>query len=734
MLITAIYTESMVVAASLSQIQNLLLGATLQNKPDIRDTLDKALTGCWVVYQCLDEEVQELNSKMDVNDLRKRDRARFLLKEANFKDLLQQIRGQQSALGLLIQGLQMESLSDMHRLIGDNSAKLDHIARRSNTLRQKHPNIKVPESIIDQDSIHEARSIFGDAEFAFDDEVVNSKAYRRAMAQAEARVCMKSTQSDAETLPGDLIRLKDDPSEAQTDFDAAAMDMETLMLQVDDAIESHSTSQQRDPQEAAESDFLDDLEKSLLPFMPPVSLAPKPAVLVTKAEPTQPKPVPDESIMTTETTDSTLVASVSQESDLMPVQPPDELDGEKPPPLPPRRPSSFLAAANSSNSSELKKASSWEDIFAPLSNTSSLSLTDPSAIGTSRQLSETPKPLPLLVKKSSNLQPVGSGSEETSDSARGTINPDDVWTSVRVEEETYIARLNILRTTFHDAVVSQWPALEKHLEAIILVERLVPYHQEYICDPLKEKMSSQSSNGDPRVFSVWASKAYKVLKEYSQRYPHALYALRLTQTQDKKFDSYIENLGLGLSFPGKNWEDYLALPITQLESYTMKLQSLNKHVQERSENFSTKEQRRLKDALAILQRLREQCSGLQAQSIGQEELQNLYRRIHSVDTKLLDMLEIFAADRKIVLQAPLAIKLNGHGQWKSVHIVLLDNYLFWGKVKQLGDRKLKERKGDSILLVDQVSLSVIVYDNPSPGVRTNMFSLPLFHTLRFDCL
>jgi hypothetical protein len=151
-LITAIYSESMVIAASLSQIQNLLHHDALQQKPELLETFDRALTGCRVVYGCLEEEVRDLVAKAENDELKFKDRAKFLWKEDTFKELLTQIRGQQSALSLLIQGLQMESIADIQKLVQQNSVTLDQVVKRSRTLRQSHPRVKVPESLLSQQS------------------------------------------------------------------------------------------------------------------------------------------------------------------------------------------------------------------------------------------------------------------------------------------------------------------------------------------------------------------------------------------------------------------------------------------------------------------------------------------------------------------------------------------------------------------------------------------------------
>ncbi|KAL1608276.1 hypothetical protein SLS60_003215, partial [Paraconiothyrium brasiliense] len=734
-LITAIYTESMVVAASLSQIQSLLKGTTLQKKPELRTTLDQALTGCWVVYQCLDEEVRDLARKVDVNDLRRRDRARFLLKEANFKELLQQIRGQQSALGLLIQGLQMESLSDMHRLLGDNSVKLDEIAKRSSTLRQKHPNIKVPESVLVKDSFDDSQTIFGDAEFTFDDD---SKAYRRAMARALTESSMKENKEDIKINEGNVIDLHPVAHEQVDDQQAenrAAADLRSLLLRLDDAIESNNNDEPPPYENEggdAHADILDDLEKSMLPFMPPASTSRQPSVIVTETGSTNPSHERS-SLATTEsiTAIAGLVAPLSQE--------PEEIQGssdaqdpgatlsqrspnvtnqneedERPPPLPPRRSAqSFLTPMKSNSPSELKKVSSWDQIFAPLSTTSSLSLTDPGLVDDSSQSQSQAvrKPLPLLVKKTSNLPFDGTDQKDIAcPTPEDDTDPSKIWASILLDEEKYIERLGKFTNIFYGLVVKEWPVLEKHIEAIVLARQLMPLHQEYIIDVVKEKFAQNAyAICDPRIFMTWASKTYRVLKEYSRRYPHALYALQLTRTRDKKFGPCIESLGLSLTYFGKSWEDYLVLPIVQLDTYITKLQSLARWLDASILPDPIKEQSRIKATLETLQRLKGQCFDLIEKSMSQEEMQSLHRRIYTVDTSLLDPLELSAPARRIIVQGTLAFKHNNRGPWQSMQVILLDNYVLWGKVKSINDPKHKGMKSDSFRMIEKVSADVLAF-------------------------
>jgi hypothetical protein len=112
MTISAIYSESTVIAASLGYIQNLLLTnpdvlrSNLNARPELANTLDMALTGCLLVYSVLEEEVQKLSAGEGFAPSFKK-KVQYIWKEETMNDLLGQIRGKQSALTLLTQVLQM---------------------------------------------------------------------------------------------------------------------------------------------------------------------------------------------------------------------------------------------------------------------------------------------------------------------------------------------------------------------------------------------------------------------------------------------------------------------------------------------------------------------------------------------------------------------------------------------------------------------------------------------------
>jgi hypothetical protein len=115
MTIAAICSETAVVGATLAKIQGILLGnpqvlkAEIEGIPgsEIQNTFDVALTGCSVIYSCLDVEVQKLRKAAGgASDPGWAEKAKFLWKEDRMKELLENLRGQEISITLLVSILQ----------------------------------------------------------------------------------------------------------------------------------------------------------------------------------------------------------------------------------------------------------------------------------------------------------------------------------------------------------------------------------------------------------------------------------------------------------------------------------------------------------------------------------------------------------------------------------------------------------------------------------------------------
>jgi hypothetical protein len=701
----------MVIAASLSQVQNLLHHDALQNKPQLLETFDRALTGCRVVYGCLEEEVRDLVVKAEADELKFKDRAKFLWKEDTFKELLTQIRGQQSALSLLIQGLQMESIADIRKLVAENSATLDQVVKRSRTLRQSHPRVQVPESLFSHSQKNEdtvdAESIVKSTEFTFDDEVINSKAYRRAMRLYTSKnepIPDEDPTTEAESdhppayehasgkfddhsekgapLLGDLA-VSTISSDEKSAVEEEA-DVETQTLDNDSAVEQHQ-------------DAFDSIEKDYLPYMPRItSTAPHLSPLRANTSSATATPTPE-----------TLARTPNRSCSEGNIRPAEEVV----PPLPPRRPSGpqLLIDAPTLDTTKARSASSDNSTIASitpsvLSSTSATS--SRTTYGPSDQrsvVSRKPlrKPLPLAHQVSNNvLSTVRTQSSivesPTSTSPLHNAEMHEVWQSIIDSERNFIDRISKFKKMFYDNVLRQWPQLEKHLGVILVGEQLAALNKDVLLRNMEQQVSgSKDSICDSIVFELWMNQSHKVYREYYQGMPHTASSLRTTQNMDPKFGPFVNTVGLSLAWFGMGWEDYLKLPMAQLEVYVSKLQDLVRIAEELDEPAAFHEVTRLRSAVAAVEWLQATASTVLQNAERREETQNLEKRIHTLDANIFSQLHLLDSGRRVRHQGSMTIKINGQGPWQAVHVMLLDNFLLWGKVKPQ-----KKSKGDKVVVLD----------------------------------
>lgn len=131
---------------------------------------------------------------------------------------------------LLLIYLFRQSLSASNHFLNENRDLLAHTMSRSQSLRRtSFPSVKVAESILEgrNSGYLEAASTIGSAEFDFDDDVINSTAYRRAMAGVQRDNSMRrkvkhsadnSRESNElqEERTGEMIRDTEDPSSRGT--------------------------------------------------------------------------------------------------------------------------------------------------------------------------------------------------------------------------------------------------------------------------------------------------------------------------------------------------------------------------------------------------------------------------------------------------------------------------------------------------------------------------------------
>ncbi|KUJ13221.1 uncharacterized protein LY89DRAFT_737199 [Mollisia scopiformis] len=119
---------------------------------------------------------------------------------------LQQIRGQQGTISVLLQTLQMTSIEDIRATVKENYLLLQQVYRGMRRLRHSYPGIKAPGSIFEEKvEIESINTTVSSTTFAFDNDVVDSKAYRRAFFQMPAALQSLEEQSEGTLKDSDFL-------------------------------------------------------------------------------------------------------------------------------------------------------------------------------------------------------------------------------------------------------------------------------------------------------------------------------------------------------------------------------------------------------------------------------------------------------------------------------------------------------------------------------------------------
>ncbi|RSL41096.1 hypothetical protein CEP54_015925 [Fusarium duplospermum] len=229
--VAMICSESTLISIALSELQMKILrrddlSQAWASRTDVLMAFEESLTGCMIVFSCLEAETRQLQSH-DLFSMGVWAKIRFMWNQDRLKELLNALRGQQTSIGFLLKILETETLSDIQQTLRDNKSRIQAPASQAQSLRSRNPSMRLKcESIFDNDTA--GPSLFGveavsavapsELDFDFDDLVLNSQAYRRAFARAQA----DSQQPQIHVVEGDLIDL----SEAQSSIDNS--DAETI--------------------------------------------------------------------------------------------------------------------------------------------------------------------------------------------------------------------------------------------------------------------------------------------------------------------------------------------------------------------------------------------------------------------------------------------------------------------------------------------------------------------------
>lgn len=213
--IAMICSESTIISIGLSELQMKILrrddlAQAWASKTEIWTAFETALTGCMVVFSCLEAETRSLRSKNPGVWAK----IKFIWNQDRLKELLGALRAQQSSITFLLNLLELETLSNIQKDIRKNAPKIKAAASEAQSLRSYEPSVKMEsESIFDNNaanlSFFHVEAVSGNApselDFEFDDLIVNSQAYRRVFIKAQAETKqpeIEEVDSDTGTVRG----------------------------------------------------------------------------------------------------------------------------------------------------------------------------------------------------------------------------------------------------------------------------------------------------------------------------------------------------------------------------------------------------------------------------------------------------------------------------------------------------------------------------------------------------
>ncbi|KAJ8612085.1 hypothetical protein MRB53_037636 [Persea americana] len=166
------------------------------------------------------------------------------------------------------------------------------------------------------------------------------------------------------------------------------------------------------------------------------------------------------------------------------------------------------------------------------------------------------------------------------------------WANYYGTEEQFMEQLNVLRTVYRDALISAKPPiisprkLDEFLKDVFgKVEEVQRVNQAYLLPQLKFRQQEQGPwiSGISDIFRDWIRKARDAYIDYAGNFPNANYVIRLEDSKNMLFHSFLENARNNKLSNKLGFDTYLKAPITRLQRYTLLLSTVHKSMVQDSE-------------------------------------------------------------------------------------------------------------------------------------------------------
>lgn len=747
------------ITTSLTEIRNSSSDADadlqLRSHPTLFSAIDTVLTGCTLALSSLDTETGQLTTGAHVDELFFAATA-VTWPEAAMTELLQHLRDQRTALATSAQILQNKSCAspseyedlECSSRLRDNESLFTKAAKSSNALRAAYPGIKAaaPVSVLTRGEYKETA----------------------AAAAHEKEEGMKTSETVVSVLSQDAGP-KDAGTAVNTDTSTRAQHASSPVSasngeEPEETLQGTQKGAEFNEQRHSngESDLKDELN-NWLSYTSDALREEQDHLEIGKDDPANGHReekgkgrAEEQDVAEESATENSISATTPEKTAGLEAQPGLNArdEEEAPPPLPPRPrpaagdlskgltpPNDGLSSSDIPDGSEKKK-----DASDAAAATTSPAAAAAAASPTPPVLPSRPAPAPPIDPPSTNTptdNPPTTATPAPHDTATHTL-----WRALLASEQAYTTTLARLLTTALTPASEKYPALAPHLAPTLeLVQEILDLNNQHVLEPLREQLSTRVVKSElllPAVMRTWFKQAGASYSGYAVRCPHAIVAWQEAGEREGGFGKWAKGVVKGGG--GLAVEEWVYEPLRRVGRYCEVLEELEalelegRREQgegsaevgggEGEEGVLSGDDGRQQQQQAVLadedapkrappprrtmvapylkrfRRLRDECERLRKEAADAEELRTLNRsRIQTINADHARALDLTGSARRIVWQGLLACRAKGKGLWFQVHCMLLDNYLFWGRVEKPRDMWLgKYREGGKMWVLEAVSL------------------------------
>ncbi|PVH79938.1 hypothetical protein DL98DRAFT_515822 [Cadophora sp. DSE1049] len=189
--IKSMYTACTAISASLTKVQSCVLqDASPLEQIQLQEIFDTIITGCRVLFACLEQDLEKLSAEAPTNKSWKPwgSFKKFEVEwdQKKMNGYLADVRMQQGALILLNEFLSIKNSEQFHIKRQNNSSTVMQQELATRKLREANPGINIPTTVYgtaapSRQAAKPVSATTYDQSFAFDNMLVNSEAYRRSM-------------------------------------------------------------------------------------------------------------------------------------------------------------------------------------------------------------------------------------------------------------------------------------------------------------------------------------------------------------------------------------------------------------------------------------------------------------------------------------------------------------------------------------------------------------------------